>query len=304
MADTTTAYPKRESFYAARFVRLTVKCGLALRLGSDAVMLLHAIVSMEDELRYSGPVYYPADTLAMHAGIKSKPTFLAARKRLVEAGWLHYERGTKGQAAGYWVTVPATHRGLFGAAIGAAREADTDGPDRENQVKDKVKEIDLETHQVKVKVKDKVKEIDQELDPYNPNPGPSPSPANAGHSASEKPRREWRFSDWDAQFARRMFQDIRRLVPTAKEPTYGAWANELRLMREQDARPPTEIEAVWSWTHADSFWKSNVLSPAKLREKWDQLQAKRATHGKRNERPREPWENHRPPSAGNGPSAF
>ena len=28
------------------------------------------------------------------------------RDKAVEAGWLHYEPGTKGRAARYWVTIP------------------------------------------------------------------------------------------------------------------------------------------------------------------------------------------------------
>ena len=39
-------------------------------------------------------------------------------------------------------------------------------------------------------------------------------------------------------------------------------------------RTPEQIRTTLAWVRADSFWKSNVLSPEKLREKWDTLQVK------------------------------
>jgi hypothetical protein len=49
------------------------------------------------------------------------------------------------------------------------------------------------------------------------------------------------------------------------------WMNECRLLREQDGRTPEEIESVIRFSQGDSFWKGNILSMGKLREKWDQL---------------------------------
>lgn len=53
------------------------------------------------------------------------------------------------------------------------------------------------------------------------------------------------------------------------------WANTVRLMRERDGRDPAAIRALFAWAHADSFWSQNILSPAKLRDKWAQLAMKR-----------------------------
>lgn len=49
------------------------------------------------------------------------------------------------------------------------------------------------------------------------------------------------------------------------------WITACRLTREQDERTEEQIEAVIRFSQADSFWKSNILSMPKLREKWDQL---------------------------------
>ena len=48
-------------------------------------------------------------------------------------------------------------------------------------------------------------------------------------------------------------------------------------MRERDRRTHREICELFSWAQDDEFWKANVLSPSKLREKWDQLTIKRGT---------------------------
>ncbi|EBQ9003873.1 helix-turn-helix domain-containing protein [Salmonella enterica subsp. enterica serovar Blockley] len=62
-----------------------------------------------------------------------------------------------------------------------------------------------------------------------------------------------------------------------KEPNWMAWANEIRLMREQDNRTHKQICELFSRANRDSFWCRNILSPSKLREKWDELSLKLST---------------------------
>ncbi len=79
----------------------------------------------------------------------------------------------------------------------------------------------------------------------------------------------------DLALASRMFGLILDGNPTAKKPNLPAWADDIRLMREVDGRPLPEIWSLFQWVRRDSFWRANVLSPVKLREKWDQLTEKR-----------------------------
>jgi hypothetical protein len=60
---------------------------------------------------------------------------------------------------------------------------------------------------------------------------------------------------------------IKRLTPKRQEE----WIRQCRLLRDRDKRTPEEIEAVIRFCQADNFWKGNILSMPKLREKWDQL---------------------------------
>jgi hypothetical protein len=49
------------------------------------------------------------------------------------------------------------------------------------------------------------------------------------------------------------------------------WMNQCRLMRERGGRTPEDIRLMIDFSQTDEFWKSNILSMPKLREKFDQL---------------------------------
>jgi hypothetical protein len=73
------------------------------------------------------------------------------------------------------------------------------------------------------------------------------------------------------QLALRLFKNILINSPDYKEPNLQNWANDVRLMLEQDKRTKEQISYLMDWVQNDSFWKSNILSTSKLREKFDQL---------------------------------
>ncbi len=84
-----------------------------------------------------------------------------------------------------------------------------------------------------------------------------------------------KFVDRDLAGAKWMYERLQEQNPNFKKPNFESWANEIRLMREQDKRTYEEIVELLNWTRDDSFWMSNILSPKKLREKWDQLWMKK-----------------------------
>jgi len=81
----------------------------------------------------------------------------------------------------------------------------------------------------------------------------------------------------DEKCARWLFGTLLNTMPKAKEPNFASWAKEIRLMRERDDRTRKEICELFRWAHGHSFWRSNILSPAKLREHWDRLAIQRDT---------------------------
>ena len=56
------------------------------------------------------------------------------------------------------------------------------------------------------------------------------------------------------------------------------WQDAARLMIDRDGRTIEQIHAAISWIDNDDFWRANILSMPKLRDKWDtlKLQAERA----------------------------
>jgi len=62
--------------------------------------------------------------------------------------------------------------------------------------------------------------------------------------------------------------------PNAKKPNYQSWAREFDRIMRIDDKPFDEVLSIILWCQQDSFWKSNILSPKKLRDKYDQLYLK------------------------------
>lgn len=58
----------------------------------------------------------------------------------------------------------------------------------------------------------------------------------------------------------------------SKPPTVTeGWITDIRLTIEKDGRTPEQVSYIIDWCQNDSFWRSNILSPSKLRTKFDQL---------------------------------
>ena len=78
----------------------------------------------------------------------------------------------------------------------------------------------------------------------------------------------------DLDLARQIHAMAITITHDEKEPNWASWANDVRLMRDQDNRTDQQILALFTFANQDSFWAANVLCPAKLRERWGQLAAK------------------------------
>lgn len=68
-----------------------------------------------------------------------------------------------------------------------------------------------------------------------------------------------------------------------KEPNWVSWANEVRLMCTQDNRNHRQICELYGRVNCDPFWCKNILSPSKLREKWDELSLKLSASASKHE---------------------
>lgn len=93
------------------------------------------------------------------------------------------------------------------------------------------------------------------------------------------------FTKWgtaaDQQCAEWIIALLDKVKPFPKKPGLVAWANDVRLMRELDGHSHRDICELFQWASKDAFWHTNILSPAKLRAKWDTLSLQREAGGRR-----------------------
>ena len=73
-------------------------------------------------------------------------------------------------------------------------------------------------------------------------------------------------------------KEIQKEKPDFKPPgNFYNWNDCFDKMLRIDGRDMDKITAIIEWVTHDSFWKSNILSPSKLRDKFDQLELKMLT---------------------------
>ena len=107
-------YPSRPQYFAQRFIRLLVKTCVAQSLGQDVFSLLVVIVTTEDATRYRRAVNFHVSQLLPILGFAKWERLDKARRRAVDAGWLHYCPPPIGarQPGHYWVDIPSDVDGL------------------------------------------------------------------------------------------------------------------------------------------------------------------------------------------------
>lgn len=71
--------------------------------------------------------------------------------------------------------------------------------------------------------------------------------------------------------SRLLLNRIRETDPKAKEPNWDAWDLDMDRLMRIDGRSEAEIAFVVNEAQDDEFWRPNILSPKKLREKFGQL---------------------------------
>lgn len=109
--------------------------------------------------------------------------------------------------------------------------------------------------------------------PRKSNPLPDKPKPIKPEAAIQSPKGDkWGTAD-DLKAAQWMFGKVRIVAPTAKTPNWPSWANDIRLARAALNVDHRKICEVFEWANSDHFWSSNILSPAKLREKWETLNA-------------------------------
>jgi hypothetical protein len=136
----------------------------------------------------------------------------------------------------------------------------------------------------------------------SPDPGPSRDrPEPASRDVTPPNARDYRDRDVteEAKASSTPRSDVDRLCAHladriegngSKRPTVTKrWQDAARLLLDRDKRTEEQVHAAIDWCQDDDFWRSNILSMPKLRERYDQLRlAAQRTNGDR-PRPGNPY---------------
>ncbi|HQT91375.1 MAG TPA: hypothetical protein PL001_05035 [Candidatus Kryptobacter bacterium] len=101
---------------------------------------------------------------------------------------------------------------------------------------------------------------------------------NKNEKNDKKKRKVFSFDSIEYELSQLLLTEIRKndgnfLVsnPTAEAPSLQRWALQIDRLIRLDHRPPEEIRQVIVFAQTSSFWRSNILSAQKLREKYTTL---------------------------------
>lgn len=106
---------------------------------------------------------------------------------------------------------------------------------------------------------------------------------NNDKNVNNKSQRKYAEDSVYVKLAKYFVEQIRNNNPEFKDPNYQRWANDIRLMMERDNRTEEQIRYLMKWVQQDDFEMANVLSPSKLRKRFDQLVMKVKAERKRME---------------------
>lgn len=73
------------------------------------------------------------------------------------------------------------------------------------------------------------------------------------------------------QLAIYFYKQIQNNNSDHKEPNLQTWSDDIRKMVELDNRTKEQVKYLMTWVQQDDFEMTNVLSPGKLRKRFDQL---------------------------------
>ena len=90
-------------------------------------------------------------------------------------------------------------------------------------------------------------------------------------STNSASRSKLKFETHHLKLAEYLYKEMLRNNPKAKEPNFERWANDFRLMMEQDKRDGKEVQDLIAFSQRHSFWYKNILSPGKMRSQYDRL---------------------------------
>jgi hypothetical protein len=207
-------------------------------LPATAIALWHELMTVCNKCGWQKDFTVPNGLLQISAGL-SRKQFENARLLLIQKGRITYKKSNSVNQAGKYSIIPIVQN--------VQQEVQQKGHQGEQQ-EGKHKE-----HTTGTLFKHKQKQ---------------------NNNKPSRPKQVYDEKSIYFQLANRLYEKILENNSQHKKPNLQKWADDIRLMMDRDHRTKDQIVYLIDWCQNDSFWKVNILSPSKLRDKFDQLALK------------------------------
>jgi hypothetical protein len=87
-------------------------------------------------------------------------------------------------------------------------------------------------------------------------------------------KKEYSPTSFEVRLSLFFYNHILKRKPDFKKPNIQTWAKYFDYMIRIDGRNIDNIKNLIVWIQRDDFWQNNILSPSKLREKYDMVEMK------------------------------
>ena len=191
------------------------------------------------------------DNLTLMAAMQMsrEATLIKARDELIKAGLMEYQKGKKGTPNRYRM-VSFFEKNTFKIEV-------------QNVVKNVVQTVVESAVQSEVESAD----INKHKTKNNKKSNPDGLP--------EKQAKEYLPDSFEMRCVEQLIRAIREQLPGARVPESpgekARWASHVEKMRRLDKRTEADITEALQYAITDPFWKTNIRSTAKLREKFETL---------------------------------
>lgn len=113
------------------------------------------------------------------------------------------------------------------------------------------------------------------------------SPEDESHKNGKRQQKEYAHDSFEMNVVNYLIDKILEMLPNAKVPEKDQdkykWCDHVEKMKRLDSKTEEQIRKVLKFCTTDSFWRTTILSTAKMRKQFDTLyiQATKGTQGKK-----------------------
>ena len=243
------------------------------QLSTGQIALWHALLDINNQVQWQEWFSVPNIVLQLHTGL-SVQGINKSRNVLKQLGYIDFKTSGNRKATKYHLLTLLSTNSSSNSSNNSSSNSSKNGSNNSSSNSSKNGSNNSSSNSSTL---------------YKQNKTKQNKTNNSDKSQATRHHTQQKFADdsVEMQLAMHLFAKIKENNPDHKELTDSQkqkWADSIRLMIERDNRSPKQIKNMVDWCQADSFWRNNILSTAKLRKQYDTMAPKA----------REQWINRQP----------